>query len=193
MWKTEHPDPEEDLRQGDLLGPLTAPKLEIPFRTLKYPNDSDDQGDAVFSVQLRHVLVVSHCCNVEQGDHVALAPIQSTAPLAAEDKPAYFDEPSEDGVYVVRVHALDEIDGVIGHDGDRLKVANLERIMSLRMDVEHAKSLRIASMTPEGRRLLRIRLGMFWARAEPSDVEKLKSLGLPPGPHPLSESSATSD
>ncbi len=184
MWEPTPPTPDADLRQGDLLGPLHAPRLEIPFRVTKYPNASDDGADAVFGMnQSRHHLVVSHCCTMEQGKYIAVAPVVSTPSVGEDERPAYFGEPTEGGKYVIKVHALEELEDVITYSDHRLRAADLERIMSVRLEVSEAKSLRVAAMTPEGRRLLRIRLGLFWARPEESDVVELASRGLPPGVH----------
>ena len=183
MWVDPTPSSDVEVRQGDLIGPMAFPKLEIPFQVVRLPGSGDvEEGTpAVFQSQVKFFLVVGHCCVIEQGEYVALAPLRSTPPLSEEARAPYFSDPEEGDEYVFRAHALDPIDGVVDPEGGRLIVADFERIASFRMSDQVVREKRVAAMTVEGRLRLRTRLGLFWARPAPEDIAPLEALGLSPG------------
>ena len=186
MWAA---NPEDGLRQGDLLG-------EVPFPTLKIEPAvisrlaGQPATEAVVTIKYEKALVVSQCCSLEKGRTVLVAPVAGVRPRnAAGTQSLKIDDPTPDAAgdlpdgvgYVYERHRLDLLPGYLDELDDRLWVANFERIIPLREDYSSVEEIRLASMTPEGRRTLRIRLGFFWGRAEEGDAETLTSRGLPVG------------
>lgn len=182
------PGLEDDLRQGDLLSPMHLPQLKLPLaitRTDQRPVDSDDL--VVLKLQpRRYYLVVSQCCAVQSDKIVAIAPVRPTKALAGAELIPYQTErpPLNEGdpPYVYAVHPI------VPHEGHPepprsggLLVADFLKIQTFSGDISELQHARIARMTPESRRALRIRIAAFWGRPEDEDENILKDLGIAPG------------
>ncbi|HUY47393.1 MAG TPA: hypothetical protein VMV92_16950 [Streptosporangiaceae bacterium] len=130
-------------------------------------------------------LVVSQCCTIENQIVAALAPVRSTRSLNAEQLSEYErEEPSVDPDvrYVYNAHALVPFSGYLTRTDGRIFVADLTSIQSYSGTISDFQESRVAMMTPAGRRLLRIRLALFWGRVEQEDELWFEERGLPSGP-----------
>ncbi len=190
MWLPECPDKTATLRQGDLLSGLMLPRLTPPFNYAR-PRGRDASGaDTVLLVQQKHVdfLVVSQCCTIENQGAVALAPVTTTPPLTTEQTAAYLQrEPgsSPDVGYARNHHVLDPYGDKLVPVGKRLHIADLTQIQTYickkaQETLVEMQAARLATMTPAGRRLLRIRLMTFWGQVESEDNDWFLQNGLPP-------------
>jgi hypothetical protein len=112
----------------------------------------------------------------------ALAPIRSTPPLASELRKAYeTDAPRTGAAYVYVAHALAPLERYLENRDGRINVASFLEVQSYSGDDQGLRVARVATMTPEGRRLLRIRLAFFWGRPEDEDEKALAVAGLSAG------------
>ena len=68
MWETDAVDPVDALRQGDLLDGVVLPILKAPLALSRV----DSTELAVVPVRSKWGLVVSQCCDNENGDYVAI-------------------------------------------------------------------------------------------------------------------------
>jgi hypothetical protein len=188
MWASEPLDAAADLRQGDLLKGFLLPSLSLP---LSYVRTGDAplgrSAHVMVNAKERDFVVVSQCCTVENGELVALSPIKQTPPLSAQGRLAYEWERPEDvpedseTQFAFSAFKLEPIPGVLDDpSGGRLRVLNLEDVMSYAGDQSHLIPKRVAQMTPAGRRALRIRLAYFWGRPEAEDEAALIAMGLSP-------------
>jgi hypothetical protein len=187
MWLSDPPDSSEALRQGDLLQDLLLPTLRLPI-TFGHPAGRAPQdGDtALLPSKERNFLIVSQCCTIENHHVAALAPIRSTPPMSPEERAIYseadFSLIGADDKFVFNVHTLDPIEKALEEVGGRAKVADLTQIVTCTGDDSILRAKRVARMSPAGRRLLRMRLSVFWGRVEAEDLAWFKQEGLPPGP-----------
>jgi hypothetical protein len=173
------PDPSEPLRQGDLL-------LDVPFVALVGEPVADDQGLAKVRVRNRPAVVISQCCTIENGDSVEVAQISNTAPLRPE-QPFFQGLMNTDWPPVASrstVSAAFPIGPVDGHlkpksDG-RVLTVDFTRTTNFLGDLAWLQAKRVARMSPEARRLLRLRLALHWSREEPEDGRILRDLGIDP-------------
>jgi hypothetical protein len=183
MWLPSPPGEGETLRQGDLLRGLLLPKLSVPLNYARGPDDPVMPEHPVVVQQMKpsDFLVVSQCCTIEQSGVVALAPIRSTPPLKPDEKTAYHKDEPDSGIsgYVIAHHRIDGVADLQPKDG-RLQIADLTLIQTYQGKVADFQRARRAAMTPAGRRLLRIRLGLFWARVEQEDLKWFEAQSLPP-------------
>jgi len=184
MWMTTTPEVAEPLRQGDLLVDLVLPRFQLPLNYARPSGREPRQGDYIVlpAPRARSFLVVSQCCTIEN-DHVyALASIRSTPPLTSEGKQVYeTGTPQAGAAYVYAAHALAPLERYLENRDGRLNVASFLEIQSYTGDDQELRAARVASMTPEGRRLLRIRLAFFWGRPEAEDEKALAAAGLSAG------------
>lgn len=198
MWEANPPPPGDALRQGDLLWRVMLPKLKLPLSAVHVPGAELPKTAPLQAVGVaRDFIVVSQCCEVENGDTVAVAPALSTPPLNEVLKAALeADEPPleeaaapEDGEdeprYAFDLFRLLPLAGLIEEGPGRYVVADLGEIISLSGDLHPLRANRRARMKPEARRLLRIKLMYFFGRVEDEDAEYLEELNIPPGPTPL--------
>lgn len=184
MWTTTTPATAEPLRQGDLLADLILPRFQLPLSYARPPGREPRQGDSIVlpAPRARSFLVVSQCCTIENDQVYALAPVRSTPPLASELRQAYeIDAPRAGAAYVYSAHALAPLAQYLENHNGRLNVASFLEIQSYSGDDQGLRAARVASMTPEGRRLLRIRLAFFWGRPEAEDERSLVAAGLSTG------------
>lgn len=177
MWEDDCPDISDGLRQGDLLlgVPLEAQQVGEPIQGATRP------------IELTDVIVVSQCCTTQQKSLVSLAPLH-TIKLAAQrpdvlrllqlEEPEAFGGPFETNRLYLQPHPSMNLG--LG----RAKVAYLleARLLKTGDDDLWLRSRRVARMTPQGRRLVRIKVGAHWARPEEDDVVALTRMGIPVGP-----------
>jgi len=189
VWEAELPPEAELLRQGDFLRAVLLPRLRLPLEVAHVPGTQPIDGAVVPLLgYARDYLVVSQCCEIENGDHVALALIRSTGHLDEELRAALLAEqpPSEgeEGGYIFDKFRLEPLAGLIEGDANSFRVADLGPIMSFQGERQRLTRYRRARMTPEGRRLLRIKLSFYFGRAEDGDAEYLQGRGIPVGARP---------
>jgi hypothetical protein len=187
MWLPDPPDTSEALRQGDLVQGILLPTLRLPLvfgrPASRAPQDRDT---ALLTSRQRDFVVVSQCCTIENHRVVALAPIKSTPPMSPEERAVYreadFSLIGAEDRYVFNAHILDPIEKVLEEQGGRAKIADFTQIVTCTGDDSDLRAGRTAQMSPAGRRLLRMRLSVFWGRVEAEDLAWFKEEGLPPGP-----------
>lgn len=206
MWEANQPPPEDSLRQGDFLRRVMLPKLKLPLAAVHVPGVDLPKTSPLQAVGVaRDFLVVTQCCEVENGDTVAVAPVLSTPPLNEvlrasldSEEPPLDDAAVENALdaggadgdgddepkYAFDLLRLQPLAGLIEEGPGRYVVADLGEIISLSGDLQPLKAQRRARMTPEARRLLRIKLMYFFGRVEEEDAEQLDALNIPPGPTP---------
>jgi hypothetical protein len=192
MWMSTKPDPSEMLRQGDLLIGLALPRLIWPLAFARAPGDAETtKGQPVVLTAAKPVghLVVSQCCTIENQSVIALAEVKSTHPLKDWELRAYeMAEPShsdEDTKYVFTAHTLEPFEEFLLRQDGRVFVADLTTIQSYSGAIENFQRYRVRTMTPGGRRLLRIRLAYFWGRVEREDEDWFIQHELPAGETPI--------
>jgi hypothetical protein len=183
VWLREVPDEDDPLRQGDLLLGVTFPSLKLPL-PLFTVGKNDQTATPASSANL---IVVSQCCDNVKGDYAAVAPVGPLGGLKEYQREALLNpEPVLDGE-VLSNYNLDyfclehHVDCLEDPGPNRYLVVNLRRIASFYGDCTHLRSRRASRMSTAARRLLRIKLGLLWARAEDDDVAILAEQGLPPG------------
>lgn len=189
MWQTHATPAEDPLRQGDLLSDVGIPDLALP---LSVTTEGLLQGNAVARVKSVTVMVVSQCCSTKTS-YAAVAPVLRRGGLTGPQELALLTEepppPDEDG----RVHNYTYDLFRLASVGDTLAeldigtqwVVDFGRIVSFTGACDVLRERRRARLTPEARRLLRIKLALFWARPEQEDVVALAELGFPSGLRPL--------
>ncbi len=179
MWEADLPSLEDDLRQGDLLSNVSFPQLD---RRL----EPDAQGRATLLVKSRTVIVVTQCCTVEQRGIIAVAPVGSTRELNPDDRlyQALMTEeppPSQevDSVpYAIDLFRLEPLHNHLPERPNRLRVAELTKILTFTGDSGWLRQARVARLTPRARQLLRLKLALFWSRVEETDAEALERMGF---------------
>jgi hypothetical protein len=177
MWMDEVPESPKDLRQGDLLDMQLLPQLKIPFNIAR-PNDRDPRPDDLIVLKLgrlRHYLVVSQCCTIENDKVVAIAPIRTTHPLQPQDEIAYRNNTpktkDDDPPYAYSAHLIESYMGEHPPPpgNNKLLIVDFSQIQTYSGDLSTLRAARIARMTVPSRRDLRLRLAGFWGRAEKDD------------------------
>jgi hypothetical protein len=187
MWLPDPPDTSETLRQGDLVQNILLPTLRLPLVFGHQAGRAPQDGDpALVPSKLRDFLVVSQCCTIENHHVVALAPIRWTARMSPEERAVYseadFSLIGTEDKYVYNAHILAPIERILEEQGGRAKIADFTQIVTCTGDDSELRAGRTARMSPAGRRLLRMRLSVFWGRVEAEDLAWFKEEGLPPGP-----------
>ena len=186
MWLETRPDPEDPLRQGDFLSNVSLPSLKLPIPFYRVGQQEQMAAPAV----VVDALVVSQCCDNTQHDYAAVVPVKRLGNLKPHQVEALLNpEPVSDGTtltgYSLDYFHVEPLVDVIADPGDgKFLVAHLRRIAAFEGDCRPLLEHRVARMTVPARRLLRIKLGLFWSRAEEDDVVELRSNGLPPGLSP---------
>jgi hypothetical protein len=187
MWRPDLPDKTELLRQGDLLDGFYPPKLTLPFSYARSPEDLPRPGQPIVlsADKMGKYLVVSQCCTIEQRGVVALARVSKVSAKTTEQLDALaLEEPSRDPNtnYSFNMHPLDPVEGYLENSIGVLHAADLTTIQTYSKQVVDLQNMRVAAMTPAGRRRLRIRLQFFWGRVEAEDESWFREKGLPAGP-----------
>lgn len=186
MWTPDPPGPTAALRQGDLLVNLALPKLTWPLSYARPPgrDASADQTILVPSGKMQTHLVVSQCCTIENKTVAALARVRSTKPLTADQiRDLERELPSDDPEvgYAFAEHALKPTGEHLERKDGRVWIADFASIQTYSGSIADFQASRVAAMSPEGRRALRVRLGAFWARAEAEDEQHLEERGMSVG------------
>lgn len=187
MWDPGAPAADDPLRQGDLLD-----GLPIVGRQSGEPDD----GQLTLRAEAKTYIVMSHCCTIENHGVVALARVQT---LRVPDPPTLFVEslrvrlpvdPAAGVNVPTNYFLLDPYPQQVP-DG-RVKVANFleTRIVDQGSDHSWLTKHRVARMTVLGRRDLRSRLALFWARATEEDEQVLAASGQPLLVAPYTEAAA---
>lgn len=184
MWDEKFSS--DEIRQGDLLKAVFVPKLKVPFPVLHEPGSvPGDSSPAQFPVAQRTVLVVSQCCTIENGSRIAVAPVRSTPPISSDEERQQYQAVTEASLpsgrnFVFNLHLLDEVDGVLTAGSGRGLAAALDETQTFEAQPGYLNDFVVARMTPHGRRDLRRRLALFWARTEQSDYDYFESLDEDP-------------
>jgi hypothetical protein len=203
MWLPTCPEKSATLRQGDFLDGLVLPRLVWPLSYARPPERTVDKGQMALlpAAKPYGYLVVSQCCTIENQLVAALAEVKSTKPLSdselrdyEREQPVYESDdtvlaneraPEDiDSGYVFNSHALAPFGEYFPRARGRIYVADFTTIQSYSGDIRDFQEARVASMSPVGRRLLRIRLALFWGRAEAEDEHWLNEHGIPVGETP---------
>lgn len=199
MWLPACPEKSAGLRQGDFLSGLMLPRLIWPLYYARPPEGpiARNQTVVLSASQPYGYLVVSQCCTIENQAVAALAEVKSSKPLSAEElddyereEPVYSAEDDEingEGTanprsgYVFNAHALAPFGQYLERVGGRIYIADLTTIQTYAGNISDFQEARVAAMSPVGRRSLRIRLALFWGRAEAEDEQWLIEHGIPVG------------
>jgi hypothetical protein len=186
MWTPDPPGPTAALRQGDLLVNLALPKLTWPLSYARPPGQdaSADQTILVPSGKMQTHLVVSQCCTIENKAVAALARVRTTKPLTADQiRDLERELPSDDPEvgYAFAEHALKPTGEHLERKDGKVWIADFASIQTYSGSIADFQASRVAAMSPEGRRALRVRLGAFWARAEAEDEQHLEERGMSVG------------
>lgn len=186
MWMPDAPENSAALRQGDLLVDLALPSLKWPLAYARAPKAdmAPDQPIVLPAGRMLTYLVVSQCCTIENKSVAALARVRNTRPLSDSELCDLEREvPTDDPeiAYAYTEHALKPVGKHLHRTQDKVWVADFTSIQTYSGSIADFQSSRVAAMSPEGRRALRIRLGAFWARAEAEDKGILEQHGLSAG------------
>jgi hypothetical protein len=187
MWEDEIPDTNDDLRQGDLVADFHFPVLKLPFQIAHSPGQAIHFEDRmVLKQKPGYALVVTQCCSVAQNDFVALAlvhpvPINNSTfrdALCADEPP----EEDSGGGYLMDLFRLTPCGAhLTSVSPTSEQCADLGKIFTVNGDQSILRDARVGRMRTHERRLLRIKLSLFFGRAEEDDIARLHELGLPPG------------
>ncbi len=184
VWIDEEVPAEDPLRQGDLLVEVVFPDLRLPLSFYEFRRD---EPATTLPARQATGLVVSQCCTNVDDDYAAVAPVSRMKGNISDAQRAALlaEEPTQEGHrltnYDLEHFALTPISGVLDERGGRIWVANLNRAVPFYGECSQLRTLRRARMTVVARRLLRIKLSLFWSRTESEDAAQLEALGLPPG------------
>lgn len=189
MWLA-NPDEEEPLSQGDLVSELYFPQLSLPQHVVPAPGNPSVMATVLTAVPKPAAIVVTQCCQMDKpgNKHFVLAPVKLTrlrsdaerAALLAEE-PRSSSQPGENPGYVYDILFLEQFGEVLTERSDLVWIADLTQSTAFSGDQNELKKVRVAKMTPEARRLLRIKLAYFWGRATEEDRVALAAIGLPDG------------
>lgn len=169
------------------------PSLPVPLPTTKGTVLRAEDVQAVLRCRERTVLVVSHCCATSDS-YLAVAPIAPKKPKdEREERALLAAEPSRPNTVRGDDHAggeygfdlahfrLEPVSGVLDAADPAHQVAQLTRIISFTGGCSSLVGSRAARLDPRGRRLLRIKLSLFWGRPEMEDKAFLEANGIPVG------------
>lgn len=187
MWLDEVVDPDDDLRQGDLIQGFYAPKLKLPLTMTVTGGQVPGENDFAMAKlgRQKYLLVVSQCCTLENDRVVSVAPVESSKPLSPELREVYANPklPQDDGDlgYMYSAHLIESYSGEHPPplDGGRVNIANFLSIQTYSGDISELQARRVARMTVLARRDLRRKLAAFWGRAEAEDRKALEDLREP--------------
>lgn len=176
MWEADQPSSSASLRQGDLL-------LDVPI--VAQQTDAPPGESLSLRVERKNFVVVSQCCTTENHGVVSLARVQTMrasgiSPRFLESLQVRPPVPRESGITIATNYFLLDPYPLAVEPG-RLKVANFLDIRTVLADPAAGwlTSRRAASMSVTGRRDLRSRLGLFWARPTQEDEAALLEAGEP--------------
>ncbi len=184
MWAIGDVPIELPLRQGDLLVDVDFPVLKLPLHPYK---PSGSEQDLISSlVKKQTVLVLSQCCDNFSGNYAAVAPVALRGGLRPSQLSAVnAQEPRQEGGRLVDYDLdhfrLEPVGDTLLFDERKPWVAHLNRAVSFYGNCEAFRVARRERMTARGRRLLRIKLGLRWARIAEEDIEELDAQGIPYG------------
>jgi hypothetical protein len=185
VWETGDVPADDPLRQGDLLDGVLFPTLKHPLQVVSI----DATNGVLAPVREKWGVVVSHCCDNEPGEYVAIAQVQTAGNLTPDQEAALLNyEPPPDHVsgYVFEDFRLEPIEGVLDPKPRMHWVAKLTRTVTMwGEECKHLTALRRRRMTPQARRHLRLNLMLLWGRTEESDRRALEELGIPPDFRPI--------
>ncbi len=179
MWQEDPPDVGLELRQGDLI-------CDVPLVLQEGEPQVTERQTVELPVEYGDVIVVAQCCTIEQKRLVALAPLKTIR--VGKQRPDRLaslmqtePDPASGGKFPMHELLL-EPHAAMRLTGDRRKIADLLEARIFRSpETEWLRRRRTARMTAEGRRLVRIKLGLHWARATDEDEEILTRLGIAVG------------
>lgn len=194
MWSADNISTKDPLRQGDLIFDVVFPALKLPLPL--FPVNQKEQ--TATPARKQPGIVVSQCCDNETGDYAAIAPIVLRGGLKDHQLQALLnEEPIWDGArmsaYDVEHFRLHPLASKLDDPGaGKHWVVNLNRAACFYGDCADLRVHRRARMSVEGRRLLRIKLGLLWSRVEAEDAAELEAKGIPPGLSPVDLASVRS-
>lgn len=178
MWQLQaipHGDP---LRQGDLLVDLELPVLKPPFQSL----EMSGVRFAVVPTKKFSAIVVSQCCDNENGDYVAVAPLRRQSNMSEAQESALLQYEPGGASYVISDFRLQPISEFLPPlPVGQHHVAMLTKTVPFVGRTDFIGRRR-ARMSDEGRRYLRMNLQLLWGRAEETDIVSLAGKGIPEGP-----------
>lgn len=183
MWLEARPELGDALRQGDLLLDVTFPNLKLPLP--RY--DLGQQGHTTTPTTIGAGVVVSNCCDNRADDYAAVAPVGRMRRALKDHQIAALLNPEpvwRDGAvhdFDVEHFKLDAFQDALPAPQNHYLVVNLNRTATFYGSCLDFRERRIARMTIDARRLLRIKLGVLWSRVEDEDLAALTAMGLPPG------------
>lgn len=174
MWASRLPPPDEGLRQGDLL-------VDVPFPVRGAVRLTPEKLEA--PVKPSAVMVVAHCCTVQQRRSLTLAKVISNAAMP-DDHPflkALRNVDPQIGDYAFYAHLLDPHPS-IPVKNNKVRLVDLVDTVTLigqsLDDFDWLRAKRVARMTTVSRAQLRQKLTVLTGRAEPDDREILAAEGL---------------
>ncbi|MFL6060646.1 MAG: hypothetical protein ACJ72E_05400 [Marmoricola sp.] len=175
MWEPDLPDVSEHLRQGDLLD-LAAPIRGTSTLTNEW-----------FTVEMKPamVLVVDHCCTIEQKCTVMVVAVSRQGRPADPEHPMLqalqHVHPVAGEPYAFYEHLLEDLPGILEAHPKKLWLARLlERVSVAAIDHDHLAPLRTARvgrMTRPARAQLRAKMMAHVGRAEAEDAAWLADNG----------------
>jgi hypothetical protein len=183
VWSSTAVPTDDPLRQGDLLLNVDLPKLKRPIPAI--PLEFKQRANMQLPYARQTALVVSSCCANANEEYLAVAPVQPLGGLTDEQEEALLrmEPPDPDsgvyGGYDIDHFRLDPLVGFLVDPPHAYQAAFLARAIPFWGDCSDLRGHRIARMTVEARRLLRLNLSLLWSRVEQSDAEELRSKGLP--------------
>ena len=176
IWARDTPQPEDLLRQGDLI-------LNVPFPVLKVEPEIDpNHNTAVVRMIRRPAIVVSQCCTTQNRSVAELAAVVRTGKISADSPmvrglmqpyPAKSGQVFYDGMWLEPLGSV-----VPGERAEgRYHHISFAHRVTFNGDLTWLQIKRAARMTPVGRRDLRMRLGAWYSRVEAEDEKLLKHAG----------------
>jgi hypothetical protein len=109
MWREGPVDPDETLRQGDLLRDLVIPILKYPFRASHTVGGEVEHDDRIVFLLKKSadLLIISQCCTIDHNDFIAVAIVRQYRNMPEQDVQGLLaDEPLDDGPYLMDVFRL---------------------------------------------------------------------------------------
>lgn len=184
MWLAEPVEPDDDLRQGDLLVDVPFPPPHSVLLTA---------SGLTAPVEPAPVLALGHCCAVESHHCLVLARVVPTHALLETDPKLRalrnVGNPKVKG-YARYAHLLATHQSLPILEADRYWTVDLREQLHIRYPdkagSQWLRDSRVARMTVVARAELRLRLAVLAGRVEDGDRDVLRDLGLDefgrPGP-----------
>jgi hypothetical protein len=177
VWEPNPPDVTDSLRQGDLVA-------DVCFMQVRSRPEIDGNGRASIKIRVRQGVVITPCCTITQKGVVELAEVQGTRDIDPSEDfyrgMMNTSWPPETGTPIVYDgFPLVSIPGVLEPKTHQaIRYASFLSTASFEGDISWLRTARLARMTPEARRDLRVRLSLYWGRAEPEDADILAARGV---------------